>query len=220
MKPLGLELIRYRYVLKAMDNLDEIDPSAIIISAGEFPRHWKILVQFVRSGRSKEDCPIIILKGMSFSTEETSKASFLGVNGIVEENLENNNEINRLQNILGRYLPINEKRRHRRFFVVPSQHIGFLFANPKDRGIITGEVKTISAGGISFLPDQTAFMKDISLGMEFTECSLRIDDNILSPACKLVRTGRTISFEFISFSEDETGVLEQYLNDLAEKNFF
>jgi hypothetical protein len=219
-KPLGFELIRYRYVLKAMDNIDEVNPRAIIISAADFPRHWKILVQFVRSERLKEDCPIIILKGQNFSTEETSKASFLGVNGIVSGDFENHTEIDRLQNILGRYMPINEKRRHRRFFVIPQQHIGFLFANPKDRSIITGEVKTISAGGISFLPDQSAFMKDISLDMEFAECSLRIDNNILSPVCKLVRTGRTISFEFVSFPNGETGILEQYLSDLEEKENF
>ena len=48
-KPLGFELIRYNHILKAMDNIDEIEPAAIIISARDFPRHWKIMVQFVRN---------------------------------------------------------------------------------------------------------------------------------------------------------------------------
>jgi hypothetical protein len=73
-KPLGFELIRYHHVLKAMDNIDETDPSGIIISARDFPRHWKTMVQFVRSERPKDACPIIILKGENFPLEETSKA--------------------------------------------------------------------------------------------------------------------------------------------------
>ena len=101
-KPLGFELIRYVHVLKAMDNIDEVAPHAIIISARDFPRHWKIMVQFVHNQRPKNDCPIIILRGDQFSVEEASKASFLGVSGIVTERLENLAEIEQLQRILTR----------------------------------------------------------------------------------------------------------------------
>jgi hypothetical protein len=48
-EPLGFNLIRYRHVIKAMDNVDEIDPTGIIISARDFPRHWKVLVQIGRA---------------------------------------------------------------------------------------------------------------------------------------------------------------------------
>jgi len=118
-KPLGFELIRYGHVLKAMDNIDEIDPSAVIISARDFPRHWKIMVQFIRSERSKDVCPIILLKGENFSLEEASKASFLGVSGLVTEALENPSEVSRLQGILGRYMPVDEKRQNHRFHIEP-----------------------------------------------------------------------------------------------------
>jgi hypothetical protein len=214
-KPLGFELIWYRHVLKAMDNMDEVDPTAIIVSARDFPRHWKILVQFVRSQRPKETCPIIILKGDGFPLEETSKAFFLGVSGVVSESLEDPAEINRLQGILGRYIPVEEKRKSHRFYTeAGSTHFGLIIFNPINAAIIPGDVKSISASGVSFSPANPSLMKDITLHMELPENSLRAGDAILSPVCRLVRTGRIVSMEFISFPEGERKILEEYLEAL------
>lgn len=46
----GYSTIIYKWLIKAMDNLEEIKPNVIIISADEYPRHWKTLVQFMQSG--------------------------------------------------------------------------------------------------------------------------------------------------------------------------
>ena len=213
-KPLGFELISYNQILKAMDNIDEIDPSAIVISARDFPRHWKTMVQFVRSERSKDVCPIIILRGENFPMEEASKASYLGVSGIVTEILDNPSEIDRLQGILSRYMPVDEKRRTHRFFAETWQKFGFVFTRPGDDVLVTGEVKNISSGGLSFLPDNSSLLKDIVLNMELGECSLRAGDTILSPACRLTRTGRIISMEFLSFPDEEQKILTKYIESL------
>ena len=213
-KPLGFELIRYNHVIKAMDNIDEIDPSAVVISGKDFPRHWKTMVQFIRNERTKDVCPIIILKGDNFSTEEASKASFLGVSGIVTETLDNPAEIDRLQGILGRYMPVDEKRRNHRFYTQPWQRFNLVFLHPLDKFLVTGEVKNISTGGLSFLPDNPSLMKDITLNMELDECSLRAGDSLLSPGCRLARTGRIVSMEFLSFPEGESETLAQYIESL------
>jgi len=214
-KPLGFEIVRYSNVLKAMDNIDEIDPQAIIISATDFPRHWKTMVQFVRSERSREVCTIILLKGKDFPQEETHKASFLGINGIVPEALENSSEIDRLQSFLSRYLPVTERRKNRRFYAEPGTKLSFVFISPAENALVTGEVKSISVGGISFLPDNSSLMKQISLDMELKECSLRAGDSILSPGCRLARTGRIVSIEFLSFPENEQRILETYINSFT-----
>lgn len=213
-KPLGFELIRYRHVLKAMDNIDETDPAGIIISARDFPRHWKALVQFVRSERPKDACPIVILKGDNFPLEDSSQASYLGVSGIVSENLENDSEVERLQAILSRYIPVEERRRSRRYYAESWHRFNFLFVSPADKTLVIGELKTISSGGLSFLPDYSTIMKDLSLNMELAECSLRVGDNILSPVCRLARTGRIISVEFLSFTDNGQATLDKYLEDL------
>ena len=213
-KPLGFELIRYNHVIKAMDNIDEIDPSAVVISAKDFPRHWKTMVQFVRNERTKEVCPIIILKGENFSTEEASKASFLGVSGIVTEVLNDPAEIDRFQGILSRYMPVDEKRRTHRFYTQPWQRFGLVFLHPLENVLVTGEVKNISTGGLSFLPDIPSQMKDINLNMELGECSLRAGDSFLSPNCRLARTGRIVSMEFLSFPQGEQETLASYIESL------
>ena len=213
-RPLGFELIRYNNVLKAMDNIDEIEPAAIIISARDFPRHWKVMVQFIRNERAKEVCPIILLKGENFPQEETHKASFLGVSGIVTEAMDNPSETDRLQGILSRYLPVDEKRRSKRFNAEPWQRFGFAFIHPRDNILITGEVKTISTGGLSLLPYNPSLMKDLFLDMEIPECSLRAGDVIFTPVCRIARTGRIVSMQFLSFPEGETESLKIYLESL------
>ena len=44
----GYDLIVYKWFLKAMDNLEEIKPDLVILSAKDFPRHWKTLVGFLQ----------------------------------------------------------------------------------------------------------------------------------------------------------------------------
>ena len=213
-KPLGFEIIRYYNVLKAMDNIDETDPTGIIISARDYPRHWKTMVQFVRAERPKSICPIIILKGNAFTVDDSTQASFLGVSGIVTESMDNPDEISRIQEILCRYLPTDEKRRARRYNVQPWQRLKMVFALPEDQALVTGELKTISTGGLSILPDNPSLMKDMFLDMELDECSLRAGDFILTPICRIARTGRIISSEFNSFPDDEAEVHAKYLENL------
>ena len=217
-KPLGFELVRYTHSLKAMDNIDEIDPQAIIISARDFPRHWKTMVQFVRSERPKDTCPIIILRGNNFPVEEESKATHLGVSAIVTEAMDDPSEIDRLQGILGRYIKDDEKRRTPRLNTETWQRLGFTFTRPDNNILVTGEVKDISNGGLSFLPDNPSLLKDIALYIELEECSLRVGESILSPVCSLNRTGRNISMQFVSFPDGEQIILNNYLEHLPLKN--
>ena len=216
-KSLGFELIRYRHVLKAMDNIDEIDPAAIIISARDFPRHWKILVQFVRNERSKEACPIIILKGGGFSTEEMSKVFFLGANGVASDTLEAQEDIDCLRNILGRSPPMPQEQKHQ-FFVEPWHRIALLMGDIADRSFIIGDVKTISADGLSFSTEQPLPPKAVTLNKELKECSLRIGDAILSPVCRITGAEKTIPLEFVSFPDDEQHALHRYLEEAFSQN--
>jgi hypothetical protein len=220
-RPLGFELIRYRHPLKAMDNIDEVDPDGVIISGEDFPRHWKTLVQFIRSERPKDKTAIVILKGPNFAFEEAAKASYIGVSGIVSENLSNPEELDRLQGILSRYLPIDDGRRSRRVRPGPWDRFGFVACNPADQTLISGTIETISATGLSLLPDNAPSIQQLGLDAIITECSLRVGDHILSPVCKLVRTGKIVSFHFESFPQGEQNILNDYIQGrpLRERKF-
>jgi hypothetical protein len=213
-KPLGFEMIRYRYVLKAMDNLDEIDPACIIISARDFPRHWKVLAQFVRYERSREECPIVLLKGDNFSLEEASKAFLIGVSGIVSDELSRPREMDQLQSILERYMDIPDKRKSRRYRAEPWTRFGFCMANPAGKIIITTTVKTLSSTGISVEPENPALAANLTEGTEIPECSLRIGDDIISPICRLIRKQSDLSMEFIFMNKVEQIILDSYIESI------
>jgi hypothetical protein len=209
-KPLGFDVIRYKHVLKAMDNIDEIDPTGIIISASDFPRHWKPLVQFVRAERSKETTPIIILHGDNFLLDETNKAFYLGVNGVFFENLEEAMEIDRLQNILKNAVPAGEKQKANISKFNQDTPIAFMFSHPENGKLITGTIKDISQTGLTFQPDNINLVKDISLSTEIPLCSLRLGSEIISPLCKLIRAGDDISLKFVQCDEFDQNVLNEY----------
>jgi hypothetical protein len=213
-KPLGFDLIRYRHVLKAMDNIDEIDPAGIIISATDFPRHWKTLVQFVRYGRPKDLCPIVVLTGKNFSPEEAAKAFHIGVSGLVPDNVGHDTEIDRLQSILGRYIQIEEKRKAHRYPVEAWNRIGFCMVNPLSKALITTTVKTISRSAISFVCDDPILADTILEDEEVSECSLRIGDAFISPICRLIRREPAFSMEFIFMEREEQIALDTYLESI------
>jgi hypothetical protein len=213
-EPLGFDLIRYQHVLKAMDNLEEIAPSTIIISARDFPRHWKTLVQFVRYNHPKMECPVILLKGPNFSLEDASKAFFLGVSGIVSEDLTRPSEVDQLQRLLSRYIQLAEKRSANRFHIEDTTQVGVCAVNPVRRSLITGPVKTISTSGISLQPDAALSLDGLEENMELSECSLRIGEDFITPICRVVRTKPDMSMEFIFLPDVDRILLDNYLEAL------
>jgi DNA-binding response OmpR family regulator len=216
MEPLGFSLIRYRHVPKAMDNIDEINPSTIIISARDFPRHWKTLTQFVRYSRPKPDCPIIILAGPNFSLDDASQAFYLGADGIVSEDLRPS-EIGQLRRLLSRHLHLEDKQKNAPRHVEGSGEMGVCVVNPVDRSLVTGPVKTLSASEISFQPDPAAAGNTLEEGMELSECSIRIGNDFITPICRVARTAPDLSVEFIFFPGVDRMLLDNYLEKLRAK---
>ena len=210
-KALGFAIIRYRYVLKAMDNIDEIDPEAVIISAGDFPLHWKLLVQFIRSDRPKEICPIIILKGDRFDTEETSEALFLGVNGVMAESLDTNEDLDRFKQILGCNY---DEKKPCSCAVEPWHHVGLLLSGLCGKPIISGDVKAISSDSLTFTPPDSWSIDASLLHQELHECSLRVGDSIFSPVCRINGIDHNILLDFVSFPGDEQQALTRQLEML------
>ena len=75
----SFDLIHYKSILKALDNIEEIQPDIIILSASEFPRHWKTLVGFVQSGIGGNEVKVYLCDKEPLSGEDNKKALELGV---------------------------------------------------------------------------------------------------------------------------------------------
>lgn len=77
------ETITYRWFLKALDNLEEISPDLVIISVKDYPRHWKTLAGFIKSGIAGKQCSMILFSPHPLSNDEKEKARALGVSGLL-----------------------------------------------------------------------------------------------------------------------------------------
>ena len=207
LKPQGFELIRYRNVQKAMDNIDEVDPVGIIISAKDFPRHWKTMTRFVRFFRQKNECPIVLLRGEAFPKDESNKAKILEINGIMPESLNNPEDAKKIQTLFAGH--------GKRTASVSKQEVrkkaGFVFSHPVNEKLVTGTVKTVTADGISFELDQQGMAEGLKLNTKINACSLRTGKDILSPICAVRRTGKILALDFLSFPGAEKETLEIYL---------
>jgi hypothetical protein len=218
LRPLGFDIIRYRNPVKAMDNVDEIEPDAIIISAEDFPRHWKPFIQMIRTSHPKEKCIFLLLKGNRFPFDEAAKAVFLGVNGVIHENLKDKTELARFQQVLKRYLALDDMRAAERFVPSIYDRLDFTFANPDSFAIITGKIESISTRGISFRPDSHEGVAGLITGQDIPDCSLRIGDDICSFPCKLSRAAPVVALEFSGATEDDRNLISHYLASYAERS--
>lgn len=82
LKSFGYDTIVYRWLLKALDNLEEISPHLIVVSSADYPRHWKTLCQFSTAGISGYFPQVILYTNNEFSEDEKEKAKALGIRGI------------------------------------------------------------------------------------------------------------------------------------------
>jgi DNA-binding response OmpR family regulator len=211
--PQGSEIIQYWNPIKAMDNIDEIEPDLVLFSAVDFPRHWKPFLVYLRSSRDRDSTVFVILKGDNFAFEEASKAHHLGANGIVHEDLENKREIARLKELVSRYKEALEARRERRYIPGPSDRVAFLFAHPDTLRMITGTVADISAGGIRVGPDVHEYVSDLMPGTVLPACSLRAGDTLLSIDAMVVRNDTDLQLFFRDIQPDTRTRLSRYLSE-------
>jgi hypothetical protein len=80
-----VQVFSYTLLFKALDNLDEIDPDWVVISAADFPRHWKLFVRYLRSPVFNKHHDVLLVTDSKFSDDDQEKARILGVSGLVEE---------------------------------------------------------------------------------------------------------------------------------------
>ena len=78
------DVIIYRWLLKALDNIEEIQPDMIFLSAAEYPRHWKTLASFVQSGIGGNEVKLFLYNPEPMEDEEKKKAEKLGITAYIE----------------------------------------------------------------------------------------------------------------------------------------
>ena len=132
----GYDVITYRWLIKAMDNVEEIAPEVIVISASSYPRHWKTLVQFVQSGIGGVIPKVVLYAEREFNDDDLRKSEALHITGIF--NSLDAEGLSELSDILSN---------------IKGKDFSLIFTNPKTGAFITGNISKYENNIISFNPD-------------------------------------------------------------------
>lgn len=91
LKANNFDIIHYRWIIKAIDNIEEIQPDLIVLSAEEYPRHWKTLAGFIQSGIGGNDVKVYLYETSPLADEDIKKAQGLGVQFFIDYFKKENN---------------------------------------------------------------------------------------------------------------------------------
>ncbi|MAG13171.1 MAG: pilus assembly protein PilZ [Spirochaetales bacterium] len=217
LKPRGLDLIHYRNPIKAMDNIDEIEPDLVFFSAEDFPRHWKPFIQLMRESFTSEQTFFVLLKGEVFSFDEAAKAQHLEVNGIIKEDLEDRKEFRRLEELLVKYSRLEETRDGLRYIPEDHDKLEFVFSHPETFALITGAIFDLSETGIAFDPDDAVITQDIQTDAIIQHATLKIEDDQLACSCIVVRNDGRLVLHFVDLAETQQDTIVSFIERKPER---
>ena len=218
LKPLGFTLEHHTDPVRVIEQLDEYNPQAILFHAGDFPRHWKPLLMLARERKPREELIFLLIAPPDFELEDVEKAAHLGVNGILGTNLADKQELYRLEEIVRRYHTVADKRNFTRLVPRAVDELGFAFTHPNRLALVTGRVREISIQGSSFRPARPSAVEDLAVGSEIRNCSLKIENQIVSVNCKLTRNREELGFQFLTFQEGGHHTLLKYIQSRSERD--
>ena len=185
---LSCDTIIYRWLLKALDNIEEIRPDIVVVSASDYPRHWKTLTQFIKSGIAGKIPDVILYVPKSFSETEKMKAQKLGIKGIFDSCDEDGMSFFRsiVNSPAGDVSPDPEKADTVRSAEAASisetlsaeglsdSKIGTaVFTHPKTGAFVTGTIRSLSDGSAEFTADIPSLAAEIASGDKIEELSMR-----------------------------------------------
>lgn len=161
LKDQGYDVITYRWLIKAMDNVEEIAPEVIIISAESYPRHWKTLVQFVQSGISGIIPKVVLYTERKFTDDDLKKSEALNISGIF--NSLDPAGLTEMNDILS-----NRK----------GKNCALIFTNPFTGAFITGSVLKYENDLISFNPDSPSLLSQIDNECQISQATFKKSNSI------------------------------------------
>jgi DNA-binding response OmpR family regulator len=217
LKPMGFEIECFDDPIEVISRLDELDPNAILMNVGDFPRHWKPLLSLAREKKPREELVFLLIAPPDFDHDDAAKAMHLGVNGILGENLTDKQELYRLEEIVRRYRTVKDKRNFTRLVPGQDDALGFAFTHPRRMAFVAGRLREISIQGTSFLPAKASATADLPVGTEILRCSLKIEQRIVAVTCKVTRNRDELGFQFLSFEEGGHHALLTYIQARSER---
>lgn len=157
----GFKIIHYTWLLKALDNVEEISPKRIYVNALDYPRHWKTLVQYT-NGNFIEKKPEIYLYNIdNFDEKEKEKAKCLKVH-VIED----------VANIL-------------------TTEQSVMMINPHTNALLLGSIKLLKNKSLIFNCETKESMKHLREKDLIPKVVLKQNNTITKPIVKILSIHKT-----------------------------
>jgi len=192
----NFDTIIYRWLLKAMDNIEEIRPELVVVSSQEYPRHWKTLAQFAKSGIGASDTKVVLYQIEKMNEEDAKKAEELGVSGIFysldDEGLGNLARILEKERLIkaGETLEEDvitvdsilsdsyaEEPAAETPFVLP-EDASLIFTNPVSGCIVTCKITAYENKQCTLVADNPSLVKNLTSDNLITEITIQMDKTV------------------------------------------
>lgn len=169
----GYDTICYRWLLKALDNVEEIQPHLVIINAVDYPRHWKLMVQHMRCSL-KNQPKVILLVPIDFEDEEAEKAELLDVRGCITGT--GKKSLERLHQLLGV---------QGAFITIPPSKAKIVFLHPHEEVLCSGQLNECGEDLYRLVTDRPV---ELQTGDLITDGSIKTSEGIKSIQAEVVET--------------------------------
>lgn len=213
LKSYGINTVHYSNPIKAMDNMGETDPRIILYSLRDFPRHWKIMLKFLREDQERDKTVFLLLAEEKPSLEEANKALFLGVNGILNYSGRPAELAKSIREIFLRYGSLDFAAGRVALHGTPESPLGFAFRHPRRKNLITGILVTLEETWATFKPHFRHETADLEDGDEILQGSLRVGTSLLSLNAKIVRNTGQLHLEIEPASLADHAILKEKLSE-------
>lgn len=202
LRKFDFEVIVYRWLLKALDSLPEITPHIVVVSAEDYPRHWKLLAQFCAA--SGGAAKVALYRGASFPDEERRKADALGVFGTFSSD----GDFSGLEDLLTLFQPAAEisvdfSRPEVEPLVADDdfptadegagrpaertiESCSFMFTNPVSLALVTGRARNFDGETLEFTPDVPRLAENLPPETAVRSASLKTASGIRSVTATVV----------------------------------
>jgi hypothetical protein len=215
----GWDIIRYRDLLKAADNLPELNPDAIMFAAPDFPRHWKLFFEYSCTLRGSgipanapEALPFILLYDASLPAKDRTAARYLGVGGISLDWLREHDGTNMVSRLLNPYG--SGRREHWMAGRSGAWKMGCVFTNPRSGATVAGRIHSFDREGFVFQAVHPRLCRNLRENVVVGGCSLRAGHSVLHPVCRvsgIEGEPPRLHMKFISFPQEEEYIMKSFL---------
>lgn len=177
-KSFSIESMHYTNPLKAVDNLNEINPDFIYINKNDFPRLWKIVLTSLREHRDESEC-LFILEGV-MDDEDLKAFNYLKGNNSIDNKEENMELMKKI---------IIDKTGHSSLVNTYFPSTGELcigFVNPNDFSFVSGEIVQINDSTLIFTVENSDDLKGLDVDNSISEVSINMGSDVVTVDVKII----------------------------------